>query len=83
MATTSTTPVKVPRVFFGNLPQYSGDDSFVVAKTNIVELCRPYGQITDVVVHPGKGTAFVTFKDMESAEYAIYRLHRTTYSEII
>jgi len=79
-SSTTTAPAKVPRVFFGNLPHYQGDEAANTAHSGIVELCRPFGAISDVVVHPGKGTAFVTFPSMSAAEYAIFKLDRSSYS---
>lgn len=64
-----------PRVFFGNLPRFNGQRATQQAKADIVELCRPFGAIHDVVVKTEKGTAFVSFPTLAAAEYAIYRLH--------
>jgi len=80
MSSAFQVPQRTPRVFFANLPPFRGETANDAAKNDLIDLCRPYGAITDIVVHPLKGTAFATFPTLQAAEYAIFRLHDSNYS---
>jgi len=65
-----------PRVSIFNLPQG------ITSKDDLLTLCKTYGQVVDAeffAAKPNKAAfGFVTFKTREDAEFAIYRLDKTT-----
>jgi hypothetical protein len=66
----------LPRVSIFNLPQG------ITSKDDLLTLCKTYGQVVDAeffAAKPNKAAfGFVTFKTKEDAEFAIYRLDKTT-----
>jgi hypothetical protein len=55
--------------------RFTNDVNVSRDRNSVIELCRPYGTISEIVVKPDRGTAFVSFQTLENAEVAIYRLH--------
>jgi len=76
VAADNTAAPALPRVSIFNLPQG------ITSKDDLLTLCRSYGQVVDAEFFAARNQkqafGFVTFKTREDAEFAIYRLDRTT-----